>query len=230
MMMMEIENTWVDHIQWRVNTSVSIKCPILKYTKSKNPMERSYGKKKVGKFSPAKQPKNTEVIMVDGKPELVEYQGEKQITPQAASASVCVAVGVGWYPGKRELTPREQQQRETNCKVVYSAVVPSALHKSLDESRRANWIPPVEVEKMPVYKTVLTPAVNAVIDENPKEVAAFMDTTSREEKEKVMVKLKAKVLKKLPDHDPELVEMRLWSALFALLKDQGVSNRPRIFN
>lgn len=157
------------------------------------------------------QPENTEVVMGDeGKPELVEFKGTEQ---------------EGWYPGKRELTAREEAQRDRDCKVEYSSVVPSAMHKGLDASRRANWIPPSEVEKMPQWNPVLQPVVDEVIENAVKEVADFMGTASREEKAKVVDKLVAKVLKKRPSHDKGLVEKRVWGTLFALLKDQGVTLR-----
>lgn len=134
-----------------------------------------------------------------------------------------------WYSGKRELTVREQQQRDRDCKVEYSAVVPTSLHKALDAERRANWIPPSEVEKMPVWTPTLTPLVQGVIDESVKEVALFMEEPAKEDREKIVLKLKAKVLKKDGTRDPELVEKALWRMLFDLQKDQGVSIKGKLF-
>lgn len=132
------------------------------------------------------------------------------------------------YGEKRELTAREQAMRDKDCKVEYSKLVPERMHKGLDESRRANWIPPTEVEKMPQWTPVLQPVVDAVIEENVKEVALFMDTVMRGDKEKVVQKLIPKVLKKLPGHAVDLVEKRLWDTLYALMREQGVSNKHSI--
>ena len=57
---------------------------------------------------------------------------------------------------------------------------------------------------------------------------AYMDTVIRGEKEKVVKKMVAKVLKRLPGHDPVLVEKRVWGTLHALAIDQGVSNKHMI--
>lgn len=135
----------------------------------------------------------------------------------------------GWYPGKRELTKQEEAQRERDMKVSHgSGVIPHRLEEELDAQRRANWIPPAEVEKMPMWKPVLQPVVDAVIGDSVKEVAAFMGTVSKEERAKVVEKLIIKVLKRLPKHDVDLIEKRIWGTLFDLQREQGVSNMDLI--
>lgn len=131
---------------------------------------------------------------------------------------------------QRELTPREIQQRDRDCKVEYSTVVPSGMHKALDESRRASWIPPSEVEKMPQWKPVMQPAVDQVISESVKEVAAWMDTVIREEKDKLVDKLVPRVMKLLPAEkkDKGLVAERIRGTLYELQREQGVSNKHLI--
>lgn len=131
---------------------------------------------------------------------------------------------------QRELTKSEIAQKERDMKVVYSGMVPSSMHKGLDESRRANWIPPSEVEKMPLWKPVLQPAVDQVIAESVKEVAAWMDTVIREEKDKLVDKLVPKVMKLLPadKKDKGLVAERIRGTLYELQREQGVSNRHLI--
>lgn len=142
-----------------------------------------------------------------------------------------------WYPGKRELTDKEEALREKDMgerfgvkgengqRKEHSMVVGDKKGEEFKELRRTNWIPPSEVEKMPSWKPVLQPVVDQVIEESVKEVADWMGTTARAEKEKVVGKLAGKVLKKLPGHDRELVEKRIWGTLFDLMRDQGVSNK-----
>lgn len=131
-------------------------------------------------------------------------------------------------PSKRELTAREEAQREKDCKVEYSVLIPGHMRKFLDEQRRASWIPPSEVEKMPTWTPVLQLVVDEVIEGSVKEVQAYMETEVRAEKEKVVEKLAGRVLKRLPGHDKELVEKRLWGSMHALKTEQGVSNKHLI--
>lgn len=182
--------------------------------------EKPFAKKGASTASSVDQTENTEVVMG----ELVEFK-----TPASKEGmKEHVATSESRVLQSRELTPREIQQRDRDCKVEYSAVVPSGMHKALDESRRANWIPPSEVEKMPQWKPVMQPAVDQVIAESVKEVAAWMDTVIREEKEKMVDKLVPKVLKRLPGHDKELVAKRIWGTLYELQREQGVSNKHLI--
>lgn len=146
-------------------------------------------------------------------------------------AEIKAATDTRWYPGKRELTAKEESQRSSDCgKVKYGGVVPLRMQEVLDKERRANWIPPVEVDRMDAWKPVLTPVAQDVIDESVKEVSVFMETISRPDREVIVKKLVQRVMRKLASADVELVEKCIWRLLFDLQKEQGVVNRDKIFN